>query len=154
MSRHDFDFLHGRWRIHNRRLRRPLAGSTEWDEFDGRSVERPFWDGQGNLEEYEATLPDGASLRGIALRLFDDRAGQWTIHWSNASRGTLDPAMVGRFVDGRGTFVGFESFEGRTVLVRFDWTHDGADRARWEQAYSEDGGATWETNWIMEFTRE
>ena len=61
---HDFDFLHGEWRIHNRRLREPLTGTEEWYEFNGRSVERPFWDGQGNLEEYEATLPDGASSEG------------------------------------------------------------------------------------------
>jgi hypothetical protein len=150
---HDFDFLHGTWRIHNRRLERPLTGSTEWYEFEGRSIERPLWDGQGNLEEYEATIPDGTRLRGLALRLYDPRAKRWTIHWSSSANGTLDPPMYGTFRDGVGTFYSHEDFHGRMILVRFLWTHSGASAARWEQAFSADGGHSWETNWIMEFTR-
>ena len=149
----DFDFLHGTWRIHNRRLRDPLTGSTEWYAFEGRSVERPLWDGQGNLEEYEATLPDGTCLRGLALRLYGPKAKRWTIHWSNSATGTLDPPMFGTFRDGVGTFYGHEDFQGRMILVRFLWTSASPEAARWEQAFSADGGRTWETNWIMEFTR-
>jgi hypothetical protein len=150
---HDFDFLHGAWRIHNRKLREPLTGSEEWYEFDGRSTERPFWDGQGNLEEYEATLPDGTPLRGIALRLYQPKARRWTIHWSNSASGTLDPPMTGAFRDGRGEFYSHEDYRGRMILVRFIWTSSGSDAARWEQAFSEDAGRSWETNWVMEFTR-
>ncbi|HEX7942807.1 MAG TPA: hypothetical protein VF488_13435 [Gemmatimonadaceae bacterium] len=150
---HDFDFLHGRWRVHNRRLRRPLSGSSDWYEFEGRSVERSLWDGQGNLEEYEAELPTGR-LRGLALRLYNPVARQWSIHWSSSATGTLDQPMVGEFHDGRGEFYGQDTFEGRTVLLRFYWTSLGPAQARWEQAFSGDGGKTWETNWIMEFTRE
>ena len=149
----DFDFLQGAWRVRNRRLRRPLAGSTEWYEFDGRAVERPLWDGQGNLEEYEATLPDGARLRGLALRLYDPRARRWAIHWSNSATGTLDAPLTGAFRDGRGEFYGEEECEGRMVFVRFLWTHDAPGHARWEQAFSADAGRTWQTNWTMEFTR-
>jgi hypothetical protein len=150
---HDFDFLHGAWRVHNRRLREPLTGSEEWYEFDGRSVERPFWDGQGNLEEYEAALPDGTPLRGIALRLYDPEARHWTIHWSNSAKGTLDPPMTGVFRRGKGEFYSHEAYRGRMILVRFIWTSSGKDGARWEQAFSSDAGRSWETNWIMEFTR-
>jgi hypothetical protein len=149
----DFDFLHGTWRVHNRRLRRPLTGSGEWYEFEGSTVERPIWDGQANLEEYEATLPDGRRLRGLALRLYDVRAKRWTIHWSNSVSGTLDAAMTGTFRDGRGEFYSHEDFQGRMILVRFYWTSPGPNAARWEQAFSADGGRSWETNWIMEFTR-
>jgi hypothetical protein len=149
----DFDFLHGTWRIHNRRLRQPLGESEEWYEFEGRSVERPFWDGRGNLEEYDATLPDGTALRGIALRLYDPQAKRWTIHWSNGANGTLDPPMFGTFQNGRGEFYGQEEFQRRMILVRFIWTHTGRDAARWEQAFSADGGRTWQTNWIMAFSR-
>lgn len=150
---HDFAFLHGRWTIHNRRLRAPLTGSSDWYEFEGASIERPVWDGRANLEEYDATLPDGQRLRGLALRLYDVHAQRWTIHWSNSATGTLDEPMVGTFVDGVGTFYGFEDYEGRRIFVRFLWTHDGADGARWEQAFSIDGGTTWEPNWIMQFRR-
>lgn len=150
---HDFDFLHGTWRIHNRRLRRPLSGSCEWYEFEGRAVERPLWDGQGNLEEYEATLPDGTPIRGLALRLYDPVARRWTIHWSSSTTGRLDPAMSGTFRDGVGEFIGHEDFQGRMVLVRFLWTHSGPDAPRWEQAFSADAGRSWETNWTMDFTR-
>jgi len=150
---HDFDFLHGTWRIHNSKRLRPLTGSDEWIEFAGRSTERPLWGGRANIEEYDATLPDGTPLRGLALRLYDVEHRRWTIHWSNAAAGTLDPAMYGTFESGVGTFYGDEDYRGRRILVRFRWTHSGGTRARWEQAFSADGGTTWETNWLMEFSR-
>lgn len=149
----DFDFLHGRWRVHNRRLRRPLSGSGEWYEFEGTAVERPLWDGQGNLEEYEAELPTGDRLRGLALRLYDPRSRQWTINWSSSATGRLDRPMTGEFRDGRGEFYNQEELEGRAIYVRFIWTSLGPAACRWEQAFSADGGRTWETNWIMDFTR-
>jgi len=147
-----FDFLHGRWRIRNRRLRRPLTGSSGWYEFDGSSIERPFWDGQGNLEEYVANSPEGR-IRGLALRLYDPRSRQWSIHWSSSALGTRDRAMVGEFENGRGEFYNQDQFEGREILVRFIWTSTDANAARWEQAFSADGGRTWEPNWIMDFNR-
>ncbi|HJU90812.1 MAG TPA: hypothetical protein VJ672_15590 [Gemmatimonadaceae bacterium] len=148
----DFDFLHGRWRVHNRRLREWLKGSTEWYEFEGATIERPFWDGQGNFEEYEADHPDGR-MRGVALRLYNPTARQWSIHWSNGATGLLDAPMIGEFRDGRGEFFGQDTFEGRAVLLRFIWTSVSQTACRWEQAFSEDGGRSWETNWIMEFSR-
>lgn len=150
---HDFDFVHGRWRVHNRRLRRPLSGSHDWYEFEGRTVERPLWDGQGNIEEYDAE-PPGGRLRGLALRLYSPTARQWSIFWSNSATGTLDKPMIGEFHDGRGVFYGQDAFEGRAILLRFIWSSAGPDACRWEQAFSVDGGESWETNWIMEFSRE
>jgi hypothetical protein len=150
----DFDFLHGAWRVHNRKLRERLAGSGDWEEFEARAVERPFWDGQGNHEEWDGVLPDGTRVRGQALRLYSPVAREWSIHWSDSRSGVLDPPMTGRFRDGVGEFTGQEVYRGRAVAVRFLWSSLGPDRARWEQAYSADGGLSWETNWIMDFTRE
>ena len=116
-------------------------------------MERPFWDGRGNLEEYEGVLPDGTRLRGIALRLYDPKAARWTIHWSNGANGTLDPVMTGVFRDGRGEFYSHEDYQGRMILVRFFWSSSGPDAARWEQAFSGDAGRTWQTNWVMDFSR-
>jgi hypothetical protein len=149
----DFDFLHGRWRIRNHRLKQPLSGSSEWYDFPGSSIERPLWDGDANIEELTAELPTGR-LHGIALRLHNPSAKQWSIHWSNSATGTLDAPMIGAFVDGRGEFYGQDTFDGRTILLRFVWTSESRDRCRWEQAFSDDGGKTWETNWTMDFTRD
>jgi len=149
---HDFDFLAGKWRVHHRRLRRPLSGANDWYEFEGSAVERTLWEGRANLEEIEAEMP-GGRLRALALRLYDPGSRQWSIHWSNSATGTLDRPMIGEFRDGRGLFVCQEVFDGRAVLQRFIWTSSGPDACRWEQAYSADCGASWETNWIMEFTR-
>lgn len=150
---HDFDFLHGTWRIHNRRLRDPLAGSAEWYAFDGSATELPLWDGDANLEEYQATLPGGHRIHGLALRLYEPDARRWTIHWASSDRGRLDPPLTGTFREGVGEFISHEDYGGRMILVRFHWTSGGPDAARWEQAFSADGGRTWETNWVMDFTR-
>lgn len=149
----DFEFLHGSWRIHNRRLRRVLVNSQEWYEFAGRATERPLWGGQANIEEYEADMPSG-QVRGLALRLYNPQTRQWTIHWSNSITGVLDQPLTGEFRDGRGTFQGHDTVEGRPILVRFIWSQSGPDNCAWEQAFSADGGRSWELNWTMEFTRE
>ncbi|MEP7000807.1 MAG: hypothetical protein ABI969_10035 [bacterium] len=149
---HDFDFLHGSWRVHNRKLRQRLAGSTDWIEFEGRAVERPLWDGQANIEEWEADMPSGR-VRGLALRLFNPHSRQWSIHWSGSDTGTLDNPVTGEFRERRGEFYGTDTCDGRQILARFVWTSNGADVCQWEQAFSPDGGRTWETNWIMEFSR-
>jgi NIPSNAP len=148
----DFDFLIGRWKVHNRRLRERLRASTQWDEFDGTVVVRPVWGGKGNVDEYEAEGPSGP-IQGLTVRLFNPRSQQWSLYWANRASGTLDPPMIGSFKDGRGEFYDQEMFEGRSIYVRFVWSEATATSCRWEQAFSADGGKTWETNWIMEFTR-
>jgi hypothetical protein len=147
----DFDFLLGRWIVHNRRLRERLKGSTTWDEFEATAVTRPVWGGAANLDEYEADGPMGR-IRGVTLRLFNPRSRQWSIYWGNADNGVLDVPMIGSFTEGRGEFYDQEMFEGRSIYVRFLWTAS-PTAPRWEQAFSADGGKTWETNWIMEFRR-
>lgn len=95
---------------------RPSGTSSRGDRSNA-----PLWDGQGNLEEYEATLPDGTRLRGLALRLYNPKARRWTIHWSNSANGTLDPPMTGAFHEALGVFYSHEEYEGRMILVRFHW---------------------------------
>jgi len=148
----DFDFLIGTWRIHNRRLRERLKGSTTWDEFEATGVARPLFGGRGNVDEYEAVGPAGP-ISGVTLRLYDPKAQQWSLYWANGSTGTLEKPMIGSFRDGRGEFYDQETFEGRSIFVRFIWSDITPTSCRWAQAFSEDGGKTWETNWEMEFTR-
>ena len=152
-TKHDFDFLFGPWNIHNRYLKGRLRHSTEWMEFDARSHVEPLLDGFGHLDRYHA-VRDGSPFEGITLRLFDPATGEWSIHWADTGRArTLLPPMIGRFIGGVGEFYGEETADGKKVLCRFLWTRPTTNAARWEQAFSEDGGKTWETNWIMTLTR-
>jgi len=150
-GRHDFDFLHGDWCVHNRRLRARLAGSDTWDDFDSRVNCQPVLGGLGNVETHDTAWNGGYT--GLALRLYDSAARRWAIHWANGRDGVLEPAVFGGFVGDTGLFFGDDVHDGTSVRVRFTWTRTDADHARWEQAFSADGGASWETNWTMAFER-
>ena len=148
----DFDFWFGSWKIHNRRLRERLKGSTAWDEFEGTVTVRPVWGGKANVDEYIANGPSGR-IEGMSIRLYDPKTRQWSIYWANSRSGVLDTPMIGEFQDGRGEFFNQEAHEGRSVYARFLWSDITPTSARWEQALSADGGKTWETNWVMEARR-
>jgi hypothetical protein len=150
---HDFDFLHGHWLVHNRRLRDRLVGSTDWDSFDGMQVCRPILGGFGNEDELVTDAFGEHRFIGITIRLFDPHAREWSIYWVDNRSVQLQPPVRGGFEQGIGTFYGRDTHAGTPVLARFTWTPFADDRARWEQAFSVDEGASWETNWIMDFER-
>jgi hypothetical protein len=152
-GQHDFDFEIGAWKARLSRLDHPLTGSTRWLEYEGTSVVRKVWGGRANLGELEVDGPAGR-IEGLTLRLYNARAHQWNITWSNASEGVLDRAtMFGGFKDGRGEFFGQDSLEGRAIFVRFVFSDITPTAFRFEQAFSGDGGKTWEVNWKATFTR-
>jgi hypothetical protein len=153
-SEHDFDFLLGSWEIRNRFLNGRLRGSNDWVEFDARYDFQILLNGLGNLDCYSA-VHDGKSIQGITLRLFNPATGEWSLHWADNIRpGALLPPMIGRFRGDIGEFFGDEYLDGQKVRCRFHWYRSGPRSPRWEQAFSGDDGKTWETNWIMYFTRE
>jgi hypothetical protein len=148
----DFDFWIGRWTVRNRVLRERLAGSDEWDEFDATVEARLILDGLGNEDEFQ-TDHDGG-FTGMSFRFFDPVRKRWSIYWADSRRpGVLDPPVFGGFAGDVGVFEGPDTHAGRPILMRFTWTGVTTSTPRWEQAFSEDGGETWETNWIMDFTR-
>ena len=150
---HDWDFLVGRWSVRHRRLKARLADCTEWDEFGGTCVNWPTLGGKGNVDDNLLELP-GGTYRAVGIRALDEKAGQWLIWWLDSRNPTIEPPpMRGGFKDGIGTFLADETFNGRPIKVRFRWSEITPTSARWEQAFSPDGGATWETNWLMDFTR-
>lgn len=151
-GQHDFDFEIGSWRTELARLARPLSGDTTWVHYEGTSIVRKIWDGRANLVELDVTGPSGR-IEGLSLRLYNPDARQWSLNFASARTGMLSPPVTGEFKDGRGEFYGMETFNGRVILVRFIISEVTDRSARFEQAFSEDGGETWEVNWIAVDTR-
>jgi hypothetical protein len=151
---HDFDFLAGEWRVHHRRLKERLADSHEWIEFDGTCAMRKLMDGWGNVDDNVLNMPEG-TYRAIGLRAYDPKRAQWAIWWVDGRNpfGDVDPPVKGRFENGVGNFYADDTLRGKKVRVRFTWSHITATSAQWDQAFSPDGGKTWETNWHMDFER-
>ncbi len=149
---HAFDFEFGSWKCHLSRRLHPLTGSTTWVEYDGTSIVRPVWNGAANLGELELDGPAG-HLEGLSLRLYNPQTHQWGVSFSNSAGGTLGPAMMGGFKDGRGEFYDAETLNDRAIFVRFIFSDITPKTFQLEQAFSDDGGKTWEANWIAKFTR-
>jgi hypothetical protein len=152
-GQHDFDFEFGSWNAHIKRLLHPLTGSNTWVELDGTSVLRKTWNGRANLGELEVGNAT-THLEGLSLRLYNPASHQWNIYWSNSSDGSLGTPMVGQFKDGRGEFYDQETFQGAAIYVRFIFSDITRTSFRLEQAFSADGGKTWEPNWIATFVRQ
>ncbi len=148
-GQHDFDFLLGTWKYHLSRLVNPLSGSTTWVEFEGTGTCRPIWGGLAQIDELEAEGPAG-HVQGLTLRLYNPQSHQWNLNWANIKDGTLGPPTIGSFnaKNGRGEFYDQETFNGRSILVRYVWSDITPTSAHFEQSFSDDGGKTWETNWI------
>ena len=151
-GQHDFDFEIGTWRTHLTRRRRPLSGSNTWVEYEGTTVVRKVWNGRANLVELDVEGPAGR-IEALSLRLYDPQSRQWSLNFSNSSTGTMSPPTIGGFRDGRGEFYSQETLDGRAILVRFIISDITPESCRFEQAFSGDGGKTWEVNWIATDTR-
>jgi len=148
----DFDFEIGTWKTHLRRLVHPLTGSTTWVEYEGTSVVRKVWNGRANLVELVADGP-GGHFEGLNLRLYNPESHQWSLNFAGSSGGALSQPTIGEFKNGRGEFFDQEALNGGAILVRFVMSDTTPDSCRFEQAFSEDGGKTWEVNWIATDTR-
>ena len=152
-GRADFDFLFGKWNGHQRRLRERLNHCTEWEEFESTLVARPILGGLGNIDEVTMHRESGVA-QGFTLRLYDTTTQEWSLYWASGGSSSIVPPTIGKFVNGIGEFYDHELIAGKHIFVRYLWTVISPDACHWEQAFSEDGGKTWETNWINEFTRQ
>ena len=151
-GQHDFDFEIGTWKTHLSRLVHPLTGSTTWVAYEGTTVVRKVWNGRANLVELAADGP-GGHFEGLSVRLYNPDSHQWSLNFANSSAGTMAQPTIGEFKTGRGEFYDQEALNGRAIFVRFVIAPITADSCRFEQAYSNDGGKTWEVNWIATDTR-
>jgi hypothetical protein len=151
-GQHDFDFLNGKWKVQLRKLKNPLHGSHEWVELAGTTVARPMWNGKAQIDEFLMDGPSGP-INGLTVRMYSATAHQWSLNWASERSPRFDVPTVGEFKNGRGEFFDQELFEGRSILVRYVWSNITAKAAHFEQAFSTDGGKTWEVNWISDQTR-
>jgi len=149
---HDFDFEIGAWKTHLSRRLHPLTGSQTWVEYDGTTIVRPVWEGAGNLVELVVDGPAG-HFEGLSLRLYNPQTRQWGLNFANRSDGQMVAPTIGGFRDGRGEFYQQDTLNGRAIFVRFVITKKSKDAIHFEQAFSADGGKTWEVNWIADDTR-
>jgi hypothetical protein len=151
-GRHDFDWEFGTWKTHVKRRLRPLSGSNEWVEYEGTTTVRAVWNGRANLVELDVNGPAGR-IEALSLRLYNPEARQWSLNFANVNGGTMAIPTVGEFKAGRGEFYSQETLGARSILVRFVISDFSRESARFEQSFSDDGGKTWETNWIAVDTR-
>jgi hypothetical protein len=150
-SEHDFDWVIGTWNSHSYRILHPLTGSTTWTDMDGVSIDKTIWGGRASLAEYKA---DGRAghVELLALRWYNPTTHEWNVDFATPNVGTLGVPGVGELKNGRVTFYDQEQFKGRSILVRFSIWAITPDTAQSEQAFSDDGGKTWEVNWVNKFT--
>jgi len=151
---HDFDFLVGHWQVHHRKLKQRLVNNHEWVEFEGTLFSQPLMGGYANVDDDVFDVPGGA-YRGVAPRSFDAKSRQWSIWWMDSRTPTapMDPPVKGSFHNGVGTFYADDTENGKPIRIRFIWSKITITSCHWEQAYSPDGGKTWETNWLQDLKR-
>jgi hypothetical protein len=151
-AQRDFDFGIGLWKTQLRRLVKPLTGSNTWVEYEGTSRVTKVLDGRASLVELKVRGPAG-TLEGLSLRLFNPQSRQWSLNYANIASGVLTIPAIGEFKNGRGEFYNQDTLNGRSILVRFVISDITPTSVRYEQSYSDDGGKTWESNWIAVDTR-
>ncbi|MGH8318263.1 MAG: hypothetical protein ACREUL_09835 [Steroidobacteraceae bacterium] len=148
---HDFDWDIGAWKTHQRRRLHPLTGSNQWVDYNGTDVVRNLWEG-ANTGMIEADGPAG-HLEIFTIRLYNPDSHQWSVSFTNPASGVMSHALTGEFKNGRAEFYDQEPYKGREILVRFSISDISVNSCRFEQAFSGNGGKTWETNFIVTESR-
>jgi hypothetical protein len=148
-GQHDFDFLFGRWKVH---LKRKVTGTDRWTESDGYGIYRKVWGGRANLNEFFTESPND-HVEGLTLRTYNGGTHLWSLYWANSRDGILSSAQVGKFDHGQGEFYAQDNSDGKSTLLRYVWSKITPTSAHFEQAFSEDGGRSWEVNWISDMMR-
>jgi hypothetical protein len=149
----DFDFLQGKWKVHNRKLKVRLNNSNDWEEFESELHMEKVLNGLGNVENYYASF-SGKPFEGLAVRLFNPQTRLWTIYWMDTNGMIMDQhSVTGSFENGIGKFYANDTFGGKEILVIYQWDATNPNQPIWSQAFSVDNGKTWEWNWEMRLSK-
>jgi hypothetical protein len=150
-GQHDFDFELGTCKSHISRRLHPLTGSTTWVKMEAIVVVRKVeWRRQS--DGARVRQPD-RSLRRIEPAPLQSPIPSMELQFFQHNDGTMAQPLIGEFKNGRGEFIDQEPFNGKTILVRQVFTDITPDSHHFEQAFSDDGGKTWEPNFIATLTR-
>jgi hypothetical protein len=106
-SQSDFDFLVGKWKMHNRRLNKRLENCKDWTEFESSDENFKILSGNADMDTYSTTeMPgqEGKPFEGVTLRLFNPKTRLWSLYWVASNVGVLDPPVVGSFENNVGHF--------------------------------------------------
>jgi hypothetical protein len=144
-SQNDFDYLVGKWKLNDKKLKSRLTNSHEWIEFESTVEMHKLLQGIGNMDVYRTTV-DGKPFEGVALRLFNPKTRLWSIYWVDSNNGTMDPPVVGSFDGNIGRFYCKDKYKGKDIIVVFQWDKSDPNNPVWAQAFSADNGKTWEWN--------
>ena len=144
-SQNDFDFLVGKWKLDDKKLKSRLTNNHEWIMFESTVEMRKLLNGIGNMDVYKTAL-DGKPFEGIAIRLFNSQTKLWSIYWADGNTGVMDPPVVGSFEGNIGKFYARDKFKGKDIIVLFLWDKTDVNNPVWSQAFSPDNGETWEWN--------
>ena len=150
-SASDFDFLVGKWKMHNRHLNKRLENCQEWTEFDSNDENSKILTGNADMDTYstrEFPGQEGKLFEGLTLRLFDPKTRLWSLYWIASNTGTIDPPVVGSFENGIGHFFAKDTLKGKPIIMLFRWDARNKERPVWGQAFSADKGKTWEWNFF------
>ena len=145
-SSHDFDYLVGKWTMHNKHLKERLKNSHEWTEFESTDENHNILNGVGNTDIFKSTGADGKPYEGLTVRLFNPKTRLWSLYWAASDKGTMDPPVIGSFDGNIGKFYGRDVYEGTPILFVFVWDKTDRNNPVWSQAFSTDKGKTWEWN--------
>jgi len=151
----NFDFLLGKWNVLNRKLKKRLMNCKEWIEFPATMETNSFLNGLCLMDEMTSSHL-GHNFVGFSIRIVDPKSNIWTIYWADTSspENYLKEQVRGGFKNGIGIFYGKEQYLDKEYQLRFTWKQEAEDSALWEQAYFDEKEKKWETNWIMEFTKQ
>jgi hypothetical protein len=153
-SENDYDFLEGAWKVSNKKLKTRLNNCSEWNEFESTLEMHKILTGYGNREHYKAII-DNKPFEALAIRLYKKETRLWTDFWIDNNACEMDRHPVtGSFENGVGRFFATDTFNGKNILVVYQWDKTDPEHPVWSQAYSNDDGKTWEWNWFMYLTRK
>src|SRR5436189_5138318 len=93
-SPNDFDFLVGKWKMHNRHLDKRLANCRTWTEFDSSDVNTKILNGAADMDTYSTTQFPGMGGKLLKVSPCDYSTRRHDFGVSTGSRVTRERSIL------------------------------------------------------------